>query len=72
MYVVPSPSAIQARQTETQLLTLIRCSTALIVVLSLDASKVWRAILYLALRVFASSNRFLSSVIIRAIFGNAR
>lgn len=43
MYVVPSPSTIRVGQTEPQLLTLIRCSTAVIVLLSLDALKAWRA-----------------------------
>ena len=72
MYVVPSPSAIQARQTETQLLTLTRCSTAVIVVLPLDALKAWRAILYLALSVTVSGDFSLFSVNHGAVLWNAR
>ena len=56
MYVVPSPSAIRVGQTEPQLLTLIRCSTAVIVLLSLDALKAWRATLCLSLHVSAYSD----------------
>lgn len=63
MYVVPSPSATWAVQTELQLLTLIRCSTAVIVLLPLDALKAWRSILYLACMplIPATTLSFLSS-----------
>ena len=50
LYVVPSPLATRAGQTDRHYLTIIRCSTAVTIEPSLDVLKAWRTILYLALR----------------------